>query len=638
MAVYTFVGGNANNAWGATANWSSGIIPTGADTAVFNALSPTCGVNAGFGVANLDCTNYGATMTFTTTNSYLQIGVGMTLGTGMNMRLATPVSEGTTAAEYPQTFVGIAINTTGGGTRTFTTNGVVIPFFSSQSTSATPVTLTLNGTCTISGSEYRYDRGGGNSITVNGGPLVLQSGWHWWRTNVAGSADFIMAPPLGATVTFFCERNPVSSSNLITNNLIFRGPGDFIHWGTIGKAGGTMTYVGGGIKTQLKNNFQYGTLQVSGGANITLGSSQWSNLIVSGGSTSNFLASNKFGNNASIGGSTIGGSGTIVLNGANAATCNYAISGAITHSSAILINGTGTRNLTGNSTLSSGNLSIAMISGTANMLGVYTFSNNQQLNIFSPSFVNASLATFQFSSATATPSILNAAGITVGTGIAVANAKTLITSPVYFNNLTSNAGSYFAGAQGWTATNFTAAGNTTFRAGLTYSVGGVFTMAGSSPTARPGLFSDTRIDFTGTITGSVLTLSAGTALPVGAIVSQRSGLIPTGLAQLLPGRPSVVSGGPTAYTISPGLTTSIGPTAIAMAAGRPAYFTMLPGSSAPNLLWVTTQDINSIYGNPLFPSESFNDTAGQPNPSLFRTLNWGALSAPGLPLARTFCS
>lgn len=44
MAVYTFTGSVASN-WNATSSWSPSVIPTSADTCIFNATSPTCSVD-----------------------------------------------------------------------------------------------------------------------------------------------------------------------------------------------------------------------------------------------------------------------------------------------------------------------------------------------------------------------------------------------------------------------------------------------------------------------------------------------------------------------------------------------------------------------------------------------------------------
>ena len=646
MATYIFQGGTANNIWGHSGNWNPNVIPTGADDAVFNALSPTCGINTGFNITNLDCTNYGATMTFLATNAYLAVGNGMTLGAGMKMRLATPVSEGLTSGIYPQTTVGIAINATGGGTRTWTTNGVVIPFVASVGVTNNPaMTLILNGTCTIQGSEYRYDRGGG-AIAINGSPLVLQRGWHWWRTNVSGSSDFIIAPPVGATVTLFGEQgtsafvqNPPMQ---LSNNLILAGQGDFIHWAVINKFGGTMTYVSGGITTQIKNGIQYGNLETGGGVNIKLGNSQWSNLRVYG--NTNFLLSNKFGNNANISASAIGGSGTIILNGANTATCNYLLSGGIT-GAGILINGAGTRDLTGASPdLSGGILAIAMIGGTVNMRNTFTFSNNQELRVLSPSLTNSTLATFQFSGPTGSPSILNAGGITVGTGIGINNSRVSITSPVFFSNLRSTGNFQFSGSHGWTTANFTHPGNSTITLGTTgtYNVTTNFQMVGTNATGgRAVLQSDTRADFIGNVSGNSLVFTSGTAPFIGGelgIASYTAGQsIPQGFAVLLPGRPVVVSQvNAISYAITPAVNPPIAST---FSVGKKARFFLGTGATQ-NVIWASTRDIDSlgpgVIYQTIFPQFSFNDSSGVTGPTLLRTLNWGTLAPPTRPAAFTF--
>jgi len=351
----------------------------------------------------------------------------------------------------------------------------------------------------------------------------------------------------------------------------------------------------------------------------------------------------------------------------------------------ISITGTGNRVLTGGGTLfqgatvqinmSSGTCRIGAVPGVTSLLAgintIWTFGaaslglNNSTL-IKTPSSVTVDGTHLTLSVGGVTGSTLSINGLTGGTlSVSGAGGLTIvqptffqtatvqnfggitINAPTLFENLTSTAtlaggNTRFAGTQGWTATNYTVSANsgvgTVLKAGLTYTVNGVFTMQGISAGSRAGLFSDTRVDFTGSITGGILTLPTGTAIAPGSIVSQRSGQIPLGLAQLLPNRPVITgSFGTATYSISPPLATPVGPTAIALSAGKPAYLTFGPASTR-NVLWATTQDINSQYGNPVFALDSFNDTSGQTSPSLYRTVNWGPLQAPGLPLARTFCS
>ena len=249
-----------------------------------------------------------------------------------------------------------------------------------------------------------------------------------------------------------------------------------------------------------------------------------------------------------------------------------------------------------------------------------------------------------------TANIINTSNSTFGDLILGANLQlTINTANLRANNtLTVNGGTptgtNFLGNRGFVTNNFSSSGAhiLTFAQGITYTINGAFTLIGTSPTSRLSLQSSYRKDFTGTINNNVLTLSSGTSLELGTRISQRSGLVPTQLAALYAGpypyRPVITNNpGLTAFNITPPLTTPIGPTAIALAGGRPAYITLGPAATQ-NVLWVTTQDIDSFYGNPVFPSSSPPDTAGEPAPNLYRTVNWGLLAAPGLPLARTFCS
>ncbi len=219
----------------------------------------------------------------------------------------------------------------------------------------------------------------------------------------------------------------------------------------------------------------------------------------------------------------------------------------------------------------------------------------------------------------------------------------ITTSLLIGNTLTLQGTSTFIGTAGFTTTNFigsnVAAQTYTFRRGMTYTINGNFSISGASSVARVTLQSDTRNDFTGTISGNQLTVTSGTNPIAGMRISQRSGLVPQQLAALYTGpypyRPVVTAGaGP--FTISPALASPLTP-AIALAGGLPAYITLGP-TATQNVIFASTQDIDSFYGNPVFPSSSLPDSAGEPNPNLYRTVNWGVLAAPGLPLARTFCS
>ena len=236
--------------------------------------------------------------------------------------------------------------------------------------------------------------------------------------------------------------------------------------------------------------------------------------------------------------------------------------------------------------------------------------------------------------------------LVVGTGAVTTavNCSIDVTGSLLIDNtLTTRGTMTFTGNAGFTATNFVgsnvAAQTYTFRRGLTYTINGNFSFSGASSIARVTLQSDTRNDFTGTISGNQLTVTSGTAPIAGMRISQRSGMVPLQLAALYAGsypyRP-VVTGGAGPFTISPALASPITP-AIALAGGIPAYITLGPAATQ-NVLFASTQDIDSFYGTPVFPSSSLPDSAGEPAPNLYRTVNWGVLAAPGLPQARTFCS
>jgi hypothetical protein len=697
MPTYTFRGGTSNNVWGATANWSPTGIPNGLDPVIFDNISPGVTVNSAGNCSSINCTTgYTGTFTFDNNGSAnIRIAVGTT-GAGLTFSSGMGITcLGTVAGNF------VISSPVSNGTVSITTNSIPIPRIQISDANVVGshiVNLVINDSLNIT-SRFSAAWPQVANLRIFGGTATFTSGVFYTVCTLVGNSTLRLAPPPGGAVTYSSNTNYGSTPQGISLPIhIAGGAGSTTTFvGTHAITNGSVRYFSGNVAFAPASNpnaFSTGhhRLLLGGTCTLDTGGMVWDTLMM--GSQPAIGGENYFANCQSdlrVGADLLTGSigilnfaqptGRLRLTGERIPATGtfthalYCFAGGITNAQ-IAVTGTGTRLFYSSIAFNNSLIDINMSSGTCHLgtppgvtLSIPLVGNTAG---FAASFGGVSGCTFTKTStpeptvngqrfaltvAGPTASTLRIPSLTGGTlsvtgvgGLAIGqptffNTATVsgtgginITSPVRFENLTSISGN-FRGSLGWTATNFTAAGNTTFRAGLTYSVGGVFTMAGSSPTARPGLFSDTRIDFTGTITGSVLTLSAGTALPVGAIVSQRSGLIPAGLAQLLPGRPVITgSFGLTSYSISPALTTPVGPTAIAMSAGRPAYFTMLPGSSAPNLLWVTTQDINSIYGNPLFPSESFNDTAGQPNPSLYRTVNWGELSPPGLPLARTFCS
>jgi hypothetical protein len=640
MATYTFIGGTGGNSYGHSGNWSSGIIPTLNDTALFTALSPTCSINGGYVVGNLDCTNYGATMTFLGGASTSYIGVtaggGITLGTAMGISLGTPISEGATSAAYPQTFNGLAIYP---GTATWTTNGKVIPFVTTPAGSNLPVaTVILNGTCTIQGSEIRYDRGSVAAV-FNGSPLVLRNGWHYWRLTVSGSSDIRVSPPSGATVTLFNEQSSaVLDFRQIASNLVFSGAGNFIHWGVLNKVGGTMTYVSGGITSQIKNGNEWGWLEIAGNSNISLGNSQWRNLRLYGNTT--FLTDGKFGNDADFRSSTVSGNGRIVLNGSNTGVCGYTSNINAVVKANILISGTGTRSISPASgqlfSLTGGTSTIGMSGGTINILNVFALYGNQHLiNASSSTNVNGVLADFRFFGPTGAPFTLNVAGITLGTGISLTGSQVNISSPVYFNTLRTSGSAWFAGNVGWTASNFIHGGQTvTLGTTGAYVVTSNFQMQGSNATGgRATLQSDTRSTFIGSVAGTNLIYTSGTAPFIGGVLGVATGQIIEGLANLLPNRPVVISGGPVSWTLNQSVSPGTGPYSFSV--GKKATFTLFPGASQ-SVIWAATQDIDSSEGIPVSPVDSYNDSAGITNPTLLRTLNWGTLAPPTRPAAFTF--
>jgi len=80
------------------------------------------------------------------------------------------------------------------------------------------------------------------------------------------------------------------------------------------------------------------------------------------------------------------------------------------------------------------------------------------------------------------------------------------------------------------------------------------------------------------------------------------------------------------FTISPSATTVIG-TSFSMRAGYKAKFTLTNGTGTQNVAYTTTQDIDSSGGITILSFGSNGDDINNSTISLFRTLNWGPLTA-----------
>jgi hypothetical protein len=214
------------------------------------------------------------------------------------------------------------------------------------------------------------------------------------------------------------------------------------------------------------------------------------------------------------------------------------------------------------------------------------------------------------------------------------------------NNLTLSGSTTFTGTHGWTTNGFTCTtasaiitlqnANATFGSPLAaYNVTGPLILQGTSTTTRITLQASGRVDFTGGITGSTMTIVSG-AIQVGMTVSQRSGLILAGLAPFITDRPVVTTGGGLSWTLNKTLMTPV-PAGTLLAAGFKAIFNLTSTGTNVNVGLVTTQDIDSNGGQTILAALSNGDDTAT-NTALYRTLNWGPLIAPSGSVYYTFVS
>jgi len=239
------------------------------------------------------------------------------------------------------------------------------------------------------------------------------------------------------------------------------------------------------------------------------------------------------------------------------------------------------------------------------------------------------------------------ATLTIGTGISAAAILTcagIAWNSVNMNNnavltlnermtvastLTELGNANYYGVEGWDTFNYTTAGQgttTRFTSGETYTYGGKFTSVGTSSSRH--VFTVTQVaTFTGTANGTSLTRTSGAVPTVGMLLSQYNAPIPTGLGNLLPARPQITGGVDPNFTLD--LTVSPSTGSINLLALNRCKFTGLNnGTSSQELAYNSTLGLDSSEGLTQLSFGSFNDTVGQPNPSLFLTLNWGPLYSP----------
>ncbi len=205
------------------------------------------------------------------------------------------------------------------------------------------------------------------------------------------------------------------------------------------------------------------------------------------------------------------------------------------------------------------------------------------------------------------------------------------------STLTELGNANYYGVEGWDAFNYTTAGQgttTRFTSGETYTYGGKFTSIGISSSFHLFTITDYAI-FVGTANGTSLTRTSGAVPTVGMLLSQYNAPIPTGLGNLLPARPQISGGADPNFTLDLGVSPSTGSINL-LALNRCKFTGLNNGTSSQELAYNRTFGLDSSEGLTQLSFGSFNDTVGEPNPSLFLTLNWGPLVAPSQSQYSTF--
>jgi hypothetical protein len=304
-------------------------------------------------------------------------------------------------------------------------------------------------------------------------------------------------------------------------------------------------------------------------------------------------------------GPVIGGTSTIELYGSNTVNWNTAGFNS-TYQNNIVINKSG---------------------GTVNLLGTINWGLSGRTLSRTTGNINAGTSTVIIPNALVTINnmVFNNLTITAGTPIITQNQLNTINSSLVLLGTAT-----FAGTAGWTAFSFThgGAGTTcTLKAGVTYTVqNGVFTMIGTAA-SRAILQSDDVVAVTASIpaNSNQMTLTATVPNPVGYVLGSTafSTTLPAALSNILPDRPTIVSG-PVGLVYT--LANSIGPTQLTSYAGqlgKKAFFSVF---GTTNVVYAATRDIDSSGGITIYAGQSFPDSTATPNQ--FRTLNWQPLIAP----------
>jgi hypothetical protein len=666
MAIYTWAGATAGATWGSTGNWSPTGIPGTADDAIFTSAGSTCTVAT---TALIRTINFGGTAptaydkTFIIgANTELQVsGPTMTLSNSMSF-----TGLGTAGMGPLDTAPSSSIRLTSTTGLNIIANGATIHRLLISTGAAGSKSIVVTGTCHI--REVIANPFPSIFADFSGDPVVCEKDIKLaYVSRYTGTATFYWRPRAGTTGYFFANYvgEGAGQAAYMTSPLVINGPGHIHFIGGLMK-GGTTTYVSAASVSTSANGLtgRHNLALLSGSWNTN--TMLWDNVDCYSGSNT-LISDLRVGGDFATGYNILGFGGTgrrILLEGiksnANGVPSNYFGGQADTANFLAMANGeirvigTGTRIFNGSNAawaFVNTNLVFAMSGGTIGFTGGAAFQFLSTAGGSTCSFSNASTNTTIVNSGfvnvvdTCSMLTLSIPGITINTLTKGAGSHTVINSLLYANNIVHGGGGRYGGTAGFYANNFRhPGGGQTIILGTTgtYTVASGFTMIGVGPTSgRAVLESDMRADFTGSVSFNSLTVIpsqpqpfVGGELGVSGYTAGQS--IPLGLANVLPGRPEIISGTTGSWNITP----SVSPGYVgAMSVGKKAKFFLGTGA-AQNVIWATTRDIDSLGPGGLYQSISaqfsFNDSSGVTGPTLLRTLNWGTLAPPTRPAAFTF--
>jgi hypothetical protein len=599
------------------------------------------------------------------------IGPTMTLSNSMSFTGLGPVASPTDTEVYSAIRIPGAAGTqpSGSGTINIIANGATIHRLLIKSGGAGSKFFVITGTCHISEAISNPFPSVGTNFS--GDPIVCEKDIKLGYVSTYGGTGIFIWRPRAGTTGFFLGNSigeGAGQASSMSAPLIINGPGH-VHFVLGLMKGGTMTYVSAAsVSTSANGLTGRHTLCMLTTSNFDTNTLLWDNVDYYSG-THNLGSDLRVGGNFEPGynQTTIGGTGrNILLEGtkanANGVAATYAGTQAVSTLApfkmapgSIRVIGTGTRVFSsGTWILMDTNLVLGMSGGTIGFTGAIcpfyfvtapggvtsSFSNVST----NTTIVNSGIVSI-FDRVTSPALILSIPGITISTLNKIGGTNTVINSLLHTNSIVHGGGGRYSGTAGFYTNNFTHPGPHTITLGTTgtYTVTTNFIMVGANGTAgRAVLESDMRADFLGSVSGNSLVFTSGTAPFIGGELGiagyTAGGSIPQGFAELLPGRPAVISQvNVVTYAITPGVNPPISGN---FSVGKKAKFFLLPGATQA-VLWATTRDIDSLGPGggtylAIQAQQSFNDSSGITGPTLLRTLNWGTLAPPTRPAAFTF--